>query len=446
MIRKWAQAMTATAFGLCLSLPLPAAAQSLSGEIDTRAKAVEPKLIAWRRDIHQHPELGDLEFRTSALVAAHLRSLGIDVKTGVAGTGVVGVLKGALPGPVVALRADMDALPVKEELDLPFASKATGVYRGKDGPVMHACGHDAHTAILMATAEVLAAMKGKLHGTVVFLFQPAEETPADFTPDGKRFWGARQMIAEGALDNPHVDAVFGLHVIAGIPTGKLTWRSGPAMAGADFLQIRIKGRGTHGAAPWQGIDPIVVSSQVVLGLQTIESRQVEVSKEPSVITIGQIHGGTRENIIPDYVDMEGSIRTYDIDMQHDIHDRIRRTAQMISQSAGGSADVNIVELFRATVNAPDLTRRMGPTLQRVMGPGHWDDNTDKRTGSEDFSFYQQKTPGLFVFLGITPPSMMKDAAANHSPLFYVDETALIQGVRVMSNLAVDYLQGTAPKR
>lgn len=418
----------------------PAAAQSLAGEIDRRAQAVEPKLIAWRRDIHEHPELGDLETRTSALVAEHLRRLGLEVRTGVAGTGVVAVLKGRFPGPAVALRADMDALPVREETDVPFRSVATATYRGKESPVMHACGHDAHTAILMATAEVLAGLRDQLHGSVVFVFQPAEEGPADFTPDGKRAWGARQMVTEGALAQPKVSAIFGLHVMSGVETGTLQWRSGPTLASGDMFQIRIRGRQTHGGTPWRGVDPVVIAAQVVLGLQTIESRQVEVTKEPSVISIGQIHGGTRENIIPDDVDLEGTIRAYDRQMQTDIHSRITRTAKLVAESAGGAADVNIVELFHPTVNDPDLTRRMAPTLKRVMGAGRWNDSPDKRTGSEDFSFYQDVTPGLFVHLGVTPRDRLASAAANHSPLFYVDERALVQGVRVMANLAADFLQ------
>jgi amidohydrolase len=293
----------------------------------------------------------------------------------------------------------------------------------------------------MATAEVLASMKDRLNGTVVFVFQPAEEGPADFTPDGKRTWGARQMVLEGALDDPKVEAIFGLHVLSGVPSGKLQWRAGPNMASADLVQIQVQGRGGHGAAPWAAVDPIVLASQVVLGLQTIESRQVKVTQEPSIITIGQIHGGSRENIIPDVVDLEGSIRTFDRAMQEDIHARIRRTSELIAQSGGGSAKVNIVELFHVTVNDPALTARMAPTLKRVAGPGQWDENANKQTGSEDFSFYQDKVPGLFVHMGVTPPDQVKGAAANHSPLFTVDETALVEGVRVMANLAVDYLGG-----
>jgi amidohydrolase len=417
----------------------------LAGEIDTRAAQIEPKMLAWRRDFHAHPELGNTEVRTSKIVAEHLKKLGLEVRTGVAGTGVVGVLKGALPGPVVALRADMDALPVKEEVDLPFASKATGAYQGKTVPVMHACGHDAHTAMLMATAEVLAGMKGKLHGTVVFLFQPAEEGPSDFNPDGTKFWGARQMLLEGALDNPKVDAVFGMHVFSRVPSGTIAWRSGPTMASADIFDIKVTGRQTHGALPWAGVDPIVVSSQIVLGLQTIESRQTEVTKEPSIVTVGQIHGGNRNNIIPDQVEMEGTIRAFDRGMQRDIHQRITRTADMIAQSAGATAKTSIVEMYGPTINDPKLTEMMAPTLKRVAGDGHWNDHADKVTGAEDFSFFQEKVPGLFFFLGVTPAKDVATAAANHSPRFFVDETALIQGVRAMANVTVDYMEATASK-
>ena len=418
-----------------------AQASVLNDRIDTAAKAIEAKTIAWRRDFHAHPELGDFELRTAGIVAALLRKLGLEVRTGVAKTGVVAVLKGAKPGPVVALRADMDALPVKEEVDLPFASKATGTYQDKTVPVMHACGHDAHTAMLMAVAEVLAGMKADLPGTVVFIFQPAEEGPSDFEPDGKRFWGGRQMVIEGAMDAPKVDAVFGLHVVAKRPTGQIAWRSGPAMASADILHIKVNGRQTHGAQPWSGVDPIVVGAQIVLGLQTIESRQVDVTKEPSIVTIGQFHGGVRNNIIPDSVEMAGTIRAYDETMQDDIHARITRTASLIAQSAGATADVGIVKQYGPTINDPALTARMGPTLQRVAGEGKWDANANKWTASEDFSFYGKKAPALFIFLGITPPDQMATASANHSPRFFVDEEALVTGVRALANLAVDYMQG-----
>ncbi|WP_343499575.1 amidohydrolase [Achromobacter denitrificans] len=419
----------------------PAPDPALAAQIDQRARAIEDKLIAWRRDIHQHPELGNQETRTAKLVADHLRALGMDVKTGVAGTGVVAVLKGGKPGPVVALRADMDALPVKEQVDVPYASKAKGTYLGKEVDVMHACGHDAHTAILMATAEVLAGMKDELPGSVKFIFQPAEESPADFEPDGKKIWGAKMMVQEGVLEQPKVDAIFGLHVSSAYPAGKLSWRNGPAMAAADQFWIDVTGKQTHGARPWSGIDPIVVSSQIILGLQTIPSRQINSMLEPAVITVGAIHGGNRMNIVPDSVAMTGTIRTYDEGMKKDIHQRIARTADMIAQSAGAKADVRVVELYNATVNHPELTEKMGPTLRRVAGDGNYG-LQPKSTASEDFSFYQEKVPGMFFYLGVTPKDTdVEKAAPNHSPRFYVDESGLINGVRALSNLAVDYMAG-----
>ncbi len=417
----------------------PAPMPELATQIDQRAKAIEDKLIAWRRDIHQHPELGNQETRTAKLVADHLRALGMEVKTGVAGTGVVALLKGGKPGPVVALRADMDALPVKEQVDVPFASQAKGTYLGKEVDVMHACGHDAHTAILMATAEVLAGMKDQLPGSVKFIFQPAEESPADFEPDGKKIWGAKMMVQEGVLENPKVDAIFGLHVSSSYPVGKLSWRSGPAMAAADQFWIDVTGKQTHGARPWSGIDPIVVSSQIILGLQTIPSRQINSMLEPAVITVGAIHGGNRMNIVPDSVAMTGTIRTYDEGMKKDIHQRIARTATQIAQSAGAKADVRVVELYNATVNNPGLTEEMGATLRRVAGEGNYG-LQPKSTASEDFSFYQEKVPGMFFYLGVTPKDVNPETAApNHSPRFYVDESGFINGVRALSNLTVDYM-------
>ncbi|WP_455280718.1 amidohydrolase [Cupriavidus necator] len=414
-------------------------ADPLHTQIETRAKAVEKQLIAWRRDIHQHPELGNYETRTAKLVADHLRKLGMEVKTGVAKTGVVGVLKGGKPGPVVALRADMDALPVKERVDVPFASKAKGQYLGKEVDVMHACGHDTHVAILMATAEVLAGMKDQLPGSVKFIFQPAEESPADFEPNGSNTWGAKQMVSEGVLDNPKVDAIFGLHVTSGIESGKLGWRSGASMAAADQFWIDVKGRQTHGARPWGGIDPIVVASQIVMGLQTIQSRQVNAMLEPSVITVGTIHGGNRMNIVPETVEMMGTVRTYDESMKKDIHARMKRTTEAIASSAGAEANFRVVELYNATINQPALTEKMAPTLQRVAGDGNWM-ITPKATASEDFSFYQEKVPGLFFNLGVTPRGQdVNKAPSNHSPEFYVDEPALINGVRALSNLTVDYM-------
>ncbi|MCO4892752.1 amidohydrolase [Cupriavidus sp. WGtm5] len=417
----------------------PAGADALHAQIETRARAVEKQLIAWRRDIHQHPELGNYETRTAKLVADHLRKLGMEVKTGVAKTGVVGVLKGGKPGPVVALRADMDALPVKERVDVPFASKAKGQYLGKEVDVMHACGHDTHVAILMATAEVLAGMKDQLPGSVKFIFQPAEESPADVEPNGSNMWGAKQMVAEGVLDHPKVDAIFGLHVTSGIESGKLGWRSGASMAAADQFWIDVKGRQTHGARPWGGIDPIVVASQIVMGLQTIQSRQVNAMLEPSVITVGTFHGGNRMNIVPEKVEMMGTIRTYDEGMKKDIHARMKRTTEAIASSAGAEANFRVVELYNATINQPALTEKMAPTLQRVAGDGNWL-ITPKATASEDFSFYQEKVPGLFFNLGVTPRGQdVTKAPSNHSPEFYVDEPALINGVRALSSLTVDYM-------
>lgn len=439
MIGKGRIAAAGLALGL---LATQAAAQTPSqAAIDRRAQALEPKLLAWRRDIHQHPELGNTETRTAKLVADHLRKLGLNVKTGVAGTGVVATLKGGRPGPTVALRADMDGLPVKEEVALPFASRATGTYQGRTVPVMHACGHDAHVAILLTTAELLAGMKDQLAGEVRFIFQPAEEGPSDFEPDGKRVWGAKLMVDQGVMRG--VDAVFGLHVFSRVAAGRLIWRPGPTLASSDLLKITVEGKQTHGAAPWAGVDPIVVGSQIVLGLQTIASRQVEVTKQPSIVTIGQFNGGARNNIIPDRVEMTGTVRAFDEGMQADIHERIRRTAVNIAEAAGAKAIVEIVRQYPVTINDEALTARMEPTLKRVAGAQNqvgagWA-LQDKITGAEDFSFLDREAPGLYFVLGVTPPDQMEGAAANHSPRFFVHEPALIQGVRALANLTVDYM-------
>lgn len=431
----------AAALAMAVAFGGPAAAQSpLGAEADAKVKAVQPKLIAWRRDIHQHPELGNTETRTAKIVADHLKSLGFEVKTGVAGTGVVGVLKGGRPGPVVALRADMDGLPVAEDNALPFRSKATGTYQGRSVPIMHACGHDTHVAMLMAAAEVLAGMKDRLPGTVKVIFQPAEEGPSDFEPDGKKIWGAAKMVEEGAMDGPKVDAVFGLHVFSRLPSGKLLWRSGPQLASSDVLKITVTGKQTHGASPWAGVDPIVVGSQVVLGLQTIASRQVEVTKEPSIVTIGQFNAGVRNNIIPDKAELAGTIRAFDEGMQADIHKRIERTAINIAEAAGAAATVNIVRQYPVTANDPALTAKMEPTLKRVAGEGNWG-TLDKQTGAEDFSFFAKKAPALFVILGVTPTKDLPTAAANHSPLFMADEAALPTGVRALVHLTLDFMAG-----
>ena len=411
----------------------------LADQIDAAAAAAEARVIAWRRDLHQHPELGNREFRTAGLVAEHLRSLGLDeVRTGVAHTGVVGLLKGALPGPVVALRADMDALPVAEEVDLPFASKVRAEWNGDPVGVMHACGHDAHTAILMGVAEVLAGMRAQLRGSVKFLFQPAEELP----PEGED-GGARMMIAEGAMDNPSTVAVFGLHVTSRLPLGVIGYRPGPAMASADNLKITIHGRQTHGAMPWFGVDPIVTSAQVILGLQTIVSRQTDLTKEPAVLTIGTIRGGLRENIIPESVEMRGTIRAFDEGMRDEIHERVTYLAEAIAKGSRAGCTVCIRKNYPVTVNDPALTEAMLPTLRRVA----WQAQVQlvpKVMGSEDFSFFQRVVPGLFIFLGVVPPgTSTHDAAPNHSPRFFVDERSLVLGVRAMAQLACDHLDSQA---
>lgn len=399
-------------------------------KVDQLSSEVESKAIAWRRDLHQNPELGNREFRTSKLIAEHLQNLGMEVKTGIAHTGVVGILRGKNATPVVALRADIDALPITEAVDIPFASKAKTQYEGKEVGVMHACGHDAHTAMLMGVAEVLAKMKADLPGTVKFIFQPAEEGP----PKGEE-GGAALMVKQGVLEDPKVDAIFGLHV-GGAPSGTIGYRSGATMASADILEITIKGAGTHGANPWRGVDPIVVGSQVVLALQTIVSRQTDLTLTPAVVTIGSFHAGNRFNIIPEKVEMVGTIRVFDSKIQKDIHERIRKTAKMITESAGASAEVEIKSPYAVTFNDPNLTGRTVPTLERVVGKQKVF-VLPLLTGSEDFSFFQQKVPGLFFFLGTTPEGGKR--TASHSSTFFVDEKALITGIRAMSNLVIDFL-------
>jgi len=408
---------------------------SLSAAIDAAAAAIEPTMLMWRRDLHQHPELGNREFRTAAIVAKHLEELGLEVRTKVAHTGVVGLLKGALPGPVVALRADMDGLPVEERVDLPFASKARTQWNGEEVGVMHACGHDAHVAILMAVASVLAGLRDRLKGSVKFIFQPAEELP----PEGEE-GGAKMMIEEGALLNPAPDAIFGLHVTSRLPTGVIGYRSGPTMASADRFRISVTGRQTHGAMPWLGVDPIVTAAQVILGLQTIVSRQVDISQEPAVVTVGAIKGGNRENIIPDSVEMIGTIRTFDEGMRDDIHARVKETAESIAKAGRAGCEVCIRKDYPVTVNDAQLTEAMLPTLERVAGAQRVV-MTPKITGSEDFSFFQHVVPGLFFFVGVTPAGQdPRSAAPNHSPLFRIDEAGLTLGARALAQAACDFLE------
>ena len=414
-------------------------ASTLAPRIDQACAATEAAVVAWRRDLHQHPELGNREFRTAAVVAEHLRALGLDeVRTGVAHTGVVGLLKGALPGPVVALRADMDGLPVTEEVDVPYASKARSEWNGEAVGVMHACGHDCHVAILMGVAQVLTGLRAQLRGSVKFIFQPAEEMP----PEGED-GGAKMMVAEGALEKPVPQAIFGLHVTSRLPVGVVGYRPGPTMASSDSLKITVNGRQTHGAAPWLGVDPIVTAAQVVLGLQTVVSRTVDLTEEPAVVTLGVIRGGVRENIIPDKVEMRGTIRTFNEVMRDEIHERVTTLAEAVSRGNRAGCQVCINKLYPVTINDPALTAAMVPTMQRVAGEKGLM-LVPKVTGSEDFSFFQRVVPGLFVFLGVTPQGTdPKKAAPNHSPRFLADDSGLLLGVRTLAHLACDYLESKA---
>jgi amidohydrolase len=398
---------------------------------------VDAKVVEWRRDFHQHPELSNREFRTAAKVAEHLESLGIEVRTGVAHTGVVGILKGGKPGPVVALRADMDALPVTERVDLPFASKARGEYNGEEVGVMHACGHDTHTAILMGTAEVLAGMRESLPGTVKFLFQPAEEGP----PEGEE-GGAELMVKEGVLENPKVDAAFALHIFSDTEVGTLAYRSGGMMASADDFRITVRGAQTHGASPWNGIDPIVTSAQIINALQTVVSRQHPITESAAVVTVGSIHGGVRSNIVPEEVVMVGTIRALDPDARMEIHEKVERIATKVAESMGASAQVEIpvTTAYPVSYNDPDLTARMVPVLERVAGTGNVR-QIPAITGAEDFSFLAEKVPGFYFVLGGRPKSVAPgEAAEHHTPDFFVDEGALPLGVRAMTALALEYLK------
>lgn len=414
-----------------IGLLAPMAFADLPEAIETKIDAVMPDVVAWRRDLHEHPELSNQEFRTAKLVADHLRSLGMEVRTEIAKTGVIGVLRGG-DGPVVALRADMDALPVTEEVDLPFASKARSTFLGKEVGVMHACGHDNHVSILMGVAEVLAGLGDELPGTVVFLFQPAEEG----TPDGS-VGGAELMLLEGAFDDPRPEVIFGLHVFP-FPAGTIATRPGGLMASGDTFSITVNGQQTHGAVPWAGVDPIVTASQIVLGLQTIVSRQLDATLTPSIVTVGQINGGVRSNIIPDSVNMVGTIRTFDTDTRMDIHERVHRTASSIAEAAGATADVEIDLGYGVTRNDPDLYRRMVPTLSSIEGGNLIE--AQQTTTAEDFSYFANEVPGLFLFLGVAPDDL-ELVYPNHSPRFYADERALPVGVRALTALTLDYMGG-----
>jgi amidohydrolase len=407
--------------------------QNAKNEIDAAAEKILPKVVEWRRHLHQHPELSNREFKTAAYVEAHLRKLGLEVRTKVAHTGVVGVLKGKLPGPVVALRADMDALPVTERVKIPFASKEKGEYNGEEVGVMHACGHDSHVAMLMGAAEILAGMRDQLKGTVVFIFQPAEEGP----PAGEE-GGAPLMVKEGVMDNPKVDAIFGIHISSKLEIGKIEYRSGAFMASSDWFTIKVKGKQTHGSQPWSGIDPIVVSSQIIMGLQTIVSRQEELTKAPVVITVGRIGAGVRENIIPEELVMAGTIRTLDSAMQREVHERIRRTATNIAEASGATAEVNIDTKTLVTFNTPELVRLTLPSLQKAAGADNVEE-TEWRTGAEDFSYYGLKAPAFFFNVGGMPKGMKKEEAfPHHTPDFFIDDSRLDVGVKAFCHLVLDY--------
>jgi amidohydrolase len=413
---------------------------SLSGKIDQQAQALDKKLSEWRRHFHQNPELGNREFKTAEKIADHLRQLGIEVQTGVAHTGVVGILKGGKPGPVVGLRADIDGLPVTERVDVPFKSTVVTDYNGQKTGVMHACGHDTHIAILMGVAEVLSSMKSELPGTVKFIFQPAEEG----APAGEE-GGAQLMVKEGVLENPKVDAIFGLHIDSQIEVGKIGYKPGPTMAAVDILYIDVKGKQTHGAYPWSGVDPIVTSAQIINSLQTIVSRNLNLTHAPAVVTIGMINGGIRQNIIPENVKMVGTIRTFDEEMHTFVHKRIKDISTHVAESAGAIADVKIDVLYPVTVNDVPLTEKMIGTLKSVAG----NENVYRipaKTGAEDFSYYQQKVPGLFFFLGGMPKGKsVSEAAPHHTPDFYLDEGSLVLGVRSLSRLTTDYMEKSKSK-
>jgi amidohydrolase len=400
-----------------------------AASVDTDAvAAVEPQLIAWRRDLHQHPELGNREVRTAALVARELRGFGIEVREGIAVTGVLGVLRGGRPGPTLALRADMDALPVTEPAGLPFASTQRTTYRGSDTGVMHACGHDAHVAILLATAKLLAERRDTLRGTVLFVFQPAEEG----APDGDT-GGAARMLGEGVFDGFAPAAIFGLHVASNLHVGQIGVRSGPAMAAYDTFEIRVQGRQTHGGRPWLGIDPITVASQIVLGANTIIARQTDLAAAPAVLSFGAIHGGLRENIIPDEVRLIGAIRTFTPHARRDIGQRLTRTATSIADSAGAQASVEIRPGMPVVYNDPGLADRAIPALRAAFGERVVD--TGYITSSEDFAYFAERVPGFFFRLGVTAPEIdAATAPTNHSPQFMIDERGLRHGVEAFLTL------------
>lgn len=408
-------------------------AVDMSKEVNAATEKVLPKVIEWRRHLHQYPELSNRETKTAKYVEDYLRKLGLEVKTGIAKTGVVGILKGSQPGPTIALRADMDGLPVTERANLPFASKEKAEYNGQTVGVMHACGHDTHVAMLMGAAEILSGMKDKIRGTVVFIFQPAEEGP----PAGEE-GGAPLMVKEGVMDNPKIDAIFGIHINAQTEAGTIKYKSGSFMASSDWFSIKIKGKQSHGAYPWLGIDPIVAASQIIGGLQSIVSRQSELTKSPVIITVGRINAGVRENIIPEELTMAGTIRTLDSDIQKETHEKIKLTAQKIAESMGATAEVSIETKTLVTYNTPELVKKMLPSLEKAAGAGNVKE-TEWVTGAEDFSFFGTKAPAFFFNIGGMPKGKNpKETAAHHTPDFYLDDSRLDVGIKAFCNIVFDY--------
>jgi amidohydrolase len=398
------------------------------------ADKIETKCIAWRHDIHQNPELGNRETRTAKIIADHLKSLGLEVKEGVAKTGVVAILKGAKPGPCIALRADIDGLPVTERVNIPYASKQKTTYNGQQVGVMHACGHDTHTSILMSVAEILTGMKSDLKGTIKFIFQPAEEG----APDGEE-GGAALMVKEGVMQNPKVDAIFGLHIESDIEVGTIEYKPGAFMAAADWFSIKVNGKGSHGSQPWKGVDPIQVSAQIIEGLQNIVSRQMELTKAPVVITVGKIHGGVRQNIIPEDCQLDGTIRTLDSKMQTIVHEKIKWTAEKIAEANGAKAEVTIETKTLVTYNTPELVKKIIPSLESAAGAG----NVKERewvTGAEDFSYYGTKAPAFFFYLGGMPKGNDKaKAPPHHTADFFVDDSGMKTGIRAFCDIVFDYM-------
>ncbi len=422
---------------LCMILILIVVSSTFAGDISDEVNAavekIMPKIVQWRRHIHENPELSNREFKTAKMVAEHMRGLGFEVKEGIAKTGVVGILRGSKPGPTIGLRADMDALPVKERVNIPFASKVVAEYQGLQTPVMHACGHDTHVAMLMGTAEVLAAMKDKIKGTVVFIFQPAEEGP----PEGER-GGAELMVEEGVMTNPKIDAIFGIHINSQTEIGTIRYKKGATMASSDWFKIKIKGKQAHGSAPWAGVDPIVTAAQIIGGLQTIVSRQSMLTKAPVVITVGKINAGVRENIIPEELEMAGTIRTLDSEMQKDVHRRIRHTVKTIAESQGATAEVEIDTKTLVTFNTPELVEKMLPSLEKAVGKGNLIES-EWTTGAEDFSYFGTKAPSFYFFVGGMPKGKNPaEAAGHHTPDFYLDDSRLDVGVKAFANIVFDY--------